>query len=212
MNTTIQNILTKRNIALILTGLLITISIFTFVLLLTRRGQTPNPSDTSPTPTLFPLGTIPTEKSFTQQESLPGRTTADEIQQNPDLIDTTPLPDGNKQYNISSINPFRPTEIITKDGVAIFEKTVIPTDANNDGTLTIATIQQKFGSPDRVIQGSAEYGPHTNTFSYSPQGFVFIANPVSGSIYEFHSFIPMTTDQYLREFGGEIATEDRDYL
>lgn len=207
-----KNILNKKTLVFIASGVAIFLLIGLFLFLVLQRRQTEPPTKGDQTPTPFPLSQVRREKAFNQQNSIPGITKESEISDLPSVIKSEKINNNSTRFDFPSINPFRPTEIITENGIVIFEKTVIPSDPDAQSRLNLDTINGELGEPDQIISGSADYGPFNNTYSYSSKGFVFIANPENGFVYEIHSFVPMSTEQYIQKFGGSIQSKSEERL
>lgn len=206
------SLIDKRRAILIGTGVLLIAAVILFIFSLLQLTTDPSRREDTPIPTSYPLSQIRQKETFNQQNSLPGVTQESEVARKPNIINQNELGNGMTEYNINSINPFRPTEIVTKDGIVIFERTIVPSDPNAQERLNLNMVKGKLGEPDQIITGSSSYGPFNNTYSYSSKGFVFIANPQSHDVYEIHSFIPMSTKQYLESFGETIISEHEEKL
>lgn len=105
-------------------------------------------------------------------------------------------------------NPFRSDEVITNNqGFVVFEKITIPENNTTTGSIKISTFIQQHGEAERTIQGSADYGPFSNTYVYAGKGFTVIANPSTGTVQEIQLYQPLSVDEYLKTYGGTIETE-----
>src|SRR3989338_3553684 len=74
------------------------------------------------------------------QNSLPGKTSEEEVKQLANIQKVTELTDGSKRYDLKSINPFLPSQIITKDEKVVFEKNIIPSDPGSANRLTLPAV------------------------------------------------------------------------
>lgn len=108
-------------------------------------------------------------------------------------------------YKLNSILPQRPNEIKTENGVAVFERIIIPADnPNAPGHVKISQMLAMFGQPDTIIQGSQFYGKFSSTYIYGKKGLAFIGNSNTNDVYEVHLFVPMTVEEYIKKHGGDI--------
>jgi len=142
------------------------------------------------------------------QNSLPGKTSEEEVKQLANIQKVTELTDGSKRYDLKSINPFLPSQIITKDEKVVFEKNIIPSDPGSANRLTLPEVKKIHGEPDIIILGTQDYGEFNNTYSYASKGFVIIASPATGDVFETQVFAPMPTDEYIKRFNIKISNQE----
>lgn len=154
-----------------------------------------------PTPTEAPA---PARKISPLQKTIIGRTTNKEVENFPGLIGKETFPSGETQYSFSSLLISRPNQVVTKGNLAVFERIIVPEKPTETGYAKISQMTKPFGNPEKIIQGSAYYGPFTSIYIYTNKGFAFIANPNTDEVYELHIFSPMNPDEYRRLFGKDI--------
>lgn len=138
------------------------------------------------------------------QKSIIGKTTADEVERLPRLQKKEVVPNGNTKYEFAAFVPQRPNEIITKDGISVFERIDVPQNPQAEGYVKLAQFIMQYGQPEKVIQGSAFFGPFVSTYIYSHQGFSFIGNPHTDEVYEIQVFTPITVASYIEMYGDDI--------
>lgn len=172
--------------------------------------KTQNPSTvpiTTPTP-YYKAGSqnSTTEKIYSLQKTIINSTQDSQIKNLPDIIKTETLTNGERKYSLNSPVPIsRPNLILTKNGVSIFERTITnETDPNSKDYIAISQYQSIFGDPDKVIKRSKYYGDFMNTYIYASRGFALIGNPNTDEVYEVQAFVPMSTDQYVQQYGQDL--------
>lgn len=133
-----------------------------------------------------------------------GRTKETEIEKLSGHIKQEVLPNGDVKHEFSSAVSIRPDTIITKGGVAVFERIDVPQNPKAVGYAKISQAVKAYGEAEKVIQGSAFFGPFTSTFIYSSRGFAFIANPHTDEVYEIQVFTPMPVASYIEMYGDDI--------
>lgn len=192
---------------LILIGIYIFLLIaFPLVVILLRSKNTPHSNQPStPTITQYPISPPTTrshEKISSYFSTVIGSTTENEIQNNINYSFSQTLPDGSHVYVKKSLNPGVDDEITTKNGVVNFEKAVT---VNNEYIHPeVSTYQNKYGKPDKVIQGSKIWGSHETFYIYSSKGFTLIANPFTQEIDVIQQYSPTTVDNYIATWGSDI--------
>lgn len=124
-----------------------------------------------------------------------------------DIIESTTLPSGETQHLITSELISRPDEIITKEGVVVYERVLLPENPTENGYETFSSIELGFGTPDLVLEGSDFYGWNIESRIYSSKGFTAIGNPNTGEIYELQFYEPMPAEEYVNLYGEDINTE-----
>lgn len=101
-------------------------------------------------------------------------------------------------YTIKSPIPGQTDEIRIKNGVVIFERV-------NTKTITITSlpnienIEKKYGKPELVVDNVGE-GFYTSLYLYASKGFAVLANRFTKSVYEVQRFIPMSIDEYKKNY------------
>lgn len=167
----------------------------------------PNKIPVSITPTgINPQAQIVTiSNSITPlQKAEPGITTDNQINVLSNLIKKATLPDGSNSYTFPSEITVRPDEVVTKNGVAVFEKELIPEEHDATGYALISQYTTKYGQPEKMIQGSKFYGWFIITYIYAQKGFAFLGNPNTDEVYEIHIFQPMSTEKYMQQYGQDL--------
>lgn len=191
----------------------ITIVVFALIIINFLNSNTKStqslqaPTTITPTPYYKsgPLNST-TERIYPLQKTIINITQDSDIQALPDIIKTEILPNGEKRYSLTSPVPLsRPNLILTQNGVAIFER-IITNEANPSSKdyATVSEYKNLFGNPEKTIKGSKYYGNFMNTYVYSSRGFAFIGNPNTDETYEVQTFVPMSADQYMKQYGQDI--------
>jgi hypothetical protein len=153
------------------------------------------------TPTPVKVPSTPFRKLFVTEIN---KTTQQIVEALPNRLQREQLSDGTLLYTFTSPITSRPQEIRLNNNVVTYERLVLPDTALFEG-YSIAYYKKTHGNPDREIQGSKFYEWIGTTYIYAKEGFAFIGNPHTDEIYEFHQFIPMAVDDYLRLYGQDIA-------
>lgn len=200
----------KKKIYLIASVILGTIIFAIFIVLILARFSKPQnntPVVEVPNPTAFPINhsssTIPYVKTII------GKTTEEEVKELPNLKEIKQLPDDKTDYLYTTKSKLRNSEIIVKDNLVVFEKSVLISDANTHPTLS--PFFEKYGTPEKEVKGSQRYGAFAKTYIYASKGFTLIGNPDTDELLEIHTFYPTTPDQYISLWGSdikEIKTEE----
>ena len=172
------------------------ISVVVLVALAIELSSLGKPEPTPPTVKTPPVSTL--------QKSIIGKTTTSEIERLPRVEKKETLPNGDTRYELTSFIPQRPDEIITKGGVSVFERIDVPQNPKALGYARITQFVKVYGQPEKLIQGSAFFGPFTSTYIYSTRGFAFIANPHTDEIYEIQVFASMPVASYIEMYGDDI--------
>lgn len=131
-----------------------------------------------------------------------GQTTDTQITSLPNIKSINPLPNGNTQYLFPSKYSHLNNEIVTKDNKVVFKKiiTVVP----EQPAPQISSYITKYGSPDSEHTGSKQYGRFIKTYIFASKGFALVVNFPTGEVYEIHTFLPTTVDDYLNNWGDDI--------
>lgn len=158
---------------------------------------TPSPTPYSFYPSLYP--TVP--KSPEEESNTPGSEILTDLEKQPGFIKKETITDGAIIYSFVSQNPTRPDLVITTaTQEPIFTRRLSSTNVPG---ATIAVYQRAYGEPDQVIKGSKIYGSNAATYVYSRVGLAFIADQLSGNVYEEHLFSRMSVTEYMRQFGNQ---------
>ncbi len=139
------------------------------------------------------------------QKTVPGKTTVQDVERTvPRILKKDVLPGGGVQYSFQSELISRPNQIQTKNGVAVFEKELIPENPSARGYVLISTYINSLGKPEKIIKGSNFYGWSINTYVYPNKGFAFIGNPNTDEVLEIHIFKPLSVEDYVKMYGEDI--------
>ncbi len=122
----------------------------------------------------------------------------------PGFKDKQTLPDGSVQYDYESPLSIRPNIIITKDDSIIYERELTPEQPSEKGYAIISDYLNRFGQPDVIVQGSHFYDWMAKTYIYARRGFAFIGNPNTDEVYEFQFFKPMSSEDYIKNYGEDL--------
>lgn len=190
----------------ILIPLLILLSLVLLFGYFALKKQSVLPPVSYPTPTPVPLVYPSPQKIIISplQKTIIGKTTNREAENFPGLIGKETLPTGETQYSFFSSLLARPNQVVTRNNLAVFERILIVGDPTQTRYAKISQMTKSFGNPEKIIQGSAYYGPFTSTYIYGNKGFAFIANPNTDEVYELHIFSPMSPDEYQGLYGEDI--------
>lgn len=194
---------------LLLVGIILFIGITTiFSLIQKRQQETPSTAFPTPTPVQTRRPGLPSISASSYefspfQKTVIGNTTEQAVVSTIKISTKEVLPDGSTKYQMPSVNPLQPDEIISKNGVVVYEKTSTFTNADG-GFPSMASFAQVFGKPDEEIQGSAFYGPFAKTYIYATKGFALIANPNTDEVYEVQRFLPQSAASYKSVYGKDI--------
>lgn len=161
-----------------------------------------------PTPTVYDYHSSTPETSSYKfspfQKTVIGKTSDKEIDSLTSIISKEASSDGTITYLVKSVNSLQPDKVITKNGAVIYEDTSSFTDALG-GFPKTASYMDKFGNPEKKIDGSEKYGPFVSTYIYAEKGFSLIGNPNTDEVYEIQRFLPMPIVEYLNKYGSGIG-------
>ncbi len=192
----------KKNKALVIAAALIILFIYILILSITRTSQGPqNPTSPSPTRGVSSGGPVPTASTVVsiyepEQTWQPTKFSEGNIQSV--LIEKTQLSDGSTKYTYESENPQRPNEIIVKDGIVVYQRTLTPNKYIYNYTNTL-------GAPDYVFESSKFYGQGTMIYVYLNQGTAFVADDKTTIVKEQLLFRPTSFDEFKAKYGDDIA-------
>lgn len=143
------------------------------------------------------------------QKTIPGKTTAQEIEQKISIRTKQSLENNKTSYTIESPLITRPDQIITQNNEVIFERVVLV--KNQQEVTNISSITAKLGPPEKAFTGSKYYGHQIRTYIYASKGLAFIAatNDATNEmeIYEIQTFIPTSVENYMKEYGEDILLD-----
>lgn len=131
-----------------------------------------------------------------------GKTSDQEVAKLNNLKQKQVLPNGSIQYSFNS--PLLKTDnlVVTRGGVVVFKRVFPGTD---DWDLPRVTDYiSQHGNPERELTGSKNWGRFIKTYIYASQGFTFVGNPLSDEVVEIQSYLSMTVDEYITEWGQDI--------
>lgn len=162
-----------------------------------------------PTPTPYKTkSNAPSSSSYSFspfQKTIIGQTTDEELSFFATIIDQSTSANGITTYNVKSVNPIRPDQIITKNKVVVFEKTSTFT-SDYGGFPKSSFFIKTFGQPEEKIQGHSFYGEFATTYVFAKKGFSLVVNPFTDEVYEIQRFYPSSTNEYKEKYGSDMKT------
>lgn len=191
----------------IFAGIIIICLIFIPILFWLLPSQTTGPEEGLLTPTLQPGEFPATQNVSPLQKAVIGKTTEEQVNKLPGLLNREVFPDGQIKYNFESPLSLRPNEIILKNGRVVYERELTPEEPSLVGYTTLSEMTQRFGNPDKVFEGSKFYGWPLKQYIYSTHGFSFVANPNNNEVYEMNFFEPMSVPEYEARYGQDITID-----
>lgn len=105
-------------------------------------------------------------------------------------------------YLIRSSEPGEIDEIRTRNGIVIFEKT--STETATAPLPNLDQIFSKYGKPEYVKDKVGE-GFYMSAYIYPSKGIAIYANRYTKSVYEIQRFIPMSLEDYVRQYGENLS-------
>lgn len=108
------------------------------------------------------------------------------------------LPDSSVKYSYESTNPNRPNEIIVKNNIIIYQRSII-------NSKYIFHYTNTMGAPDYVFQSSRFYGGNTMTYVYLEEGTAFVADAKTTLVKEQLSFQPTSLEDFKQKYAQDIA-------
>lgn len=145
-----------------------------------------------------------TEIPSQNQSTIIGKKITPDVEKRLDLIDKQASSEGTTIYSLNSQNTIRTDQIITQNDQIIFQRTYVPENPNDPNHLLISKMLEKYGEPDKTIQGSRLWGPFMKTYIYNTKGIAFIGNPNTDEVYEFQNFTLISLEEYLQKYGDDI--------
>ncbi len=184
--------------------LLVFIPLLFFIM--SPQQQAPIPAPEKETPiTVAPTIIEPPQTVSPLQKAIIGVTTNQELENLPAYIGKETNAAGETNYTYLSEITIRPNNVITdKNGVALFERILIPEDPEETGYATISEFKNKYGEPETVLKGSKFYSWVIETYFYGKLGMAVVGNPNTDEVYEIHRFLPMTVEKYMADFGEDL--------
>lgn len=194
-----------------ITVIVLILILFVFLLLilffvnsrLSKKSTIPVVPIASPTPS-SPTFASNAPTGLPLQRSTINKTTDAEVKQLSGLAGSSVQPDGSTVYNFSSPLSDRADQIITKNGVAEFEREILPLEASSTGHSSISSLVSQYGQPDMKVQGSKYYDWSATTYIYANKGLAFIGNQNSDTVFEIQVFLPTSVDQYTQQYGQDL--------
>lgn len=201
--------LPKRTAILILILVVLALALYSISFFRDKRKPLPNPVvffSPSPSPaTSIQANLVNRNKISVLQKSEIGKTTSEEVEKKYEILKKQTLEDGGARYSIASSLDARPNEIVLRNNRATFERTILLTDDLSFQYPKSSELIQQFGQPNKIIQGSSFYGYNVKTYIYPDLGLAFIAEEGSENVFEVQTFIPVSFDEYMQKYGGDIV-------
>lgn len=149
---------------------------------------------------------IPTQQNlvFPLQRTIPGQKISQEAEKRLDITKKETSDEGKSIYSLQSQNPIRTDQIITQNNQVIFERIYVPENPNDPNHLLISSMLEKYGQPEKTVQGSKLWGPFIMLYVYSSKGLAFIGNPNTNEVYELQTFTPLSAEEYIQRYGDDI--------
>lgn len=166
-----------------------------------------------PSSTSQPAATITPSPTTSAVPTVINRGNSSEVHENERLYETNPQLQKKEQqsdniikYTIASGVSNRPNIIIVQGDSQshIFERSITPPNAER---VSLSEYLGLWGQSEQTLQGSHFYGPQVAWYLYSTQGFAFAADPNKDSVLEVHTFAPMSTQEYLQQYGEDTLTK-----
>lgn len=181
-------------ITLIITGLII------YSVFLPGSNDTNNPF--TPQPTTYISDEEGKFRLTPFQKTIIGKTTEAEVEENNKILQKKNTRDSTI-YVIESATSNQTDEIITRNGTVVSERIDIFT--NKEGLPPkIATYEEKFGQPERILNQVSSLGKHISAYIYAKKGVTFFVNRYTKTIYRIHTFVPVTLEEYLNVYNNYI--------
>jgi hypothetical protein len=197
------NALTYNHGLFFLLCIAIILVVFVLIVALLGGGRK-NGTTSTPTPTNVPGGTSTQHKIAPSQKTIIEKTTKKEVEELPKVEGKSTLPNGATRYTFSSPIITRKNEVIVKDNHVVFERVLTPVSSKDPGYVLISDYEKEYGKPQQIIRGSHFYGNLIKTYIYADKGFVLIGNPFTDEVFEVHTFIPTTIENYIQLYGEDI--------
>ncbi len=137
------------------------------------------------------------------QKTVIGQTTVNELTQAYPGGKEQSIANGDSGYLLNSKLDARPNQVVFRNKISSFERTVIMGETGS-ASPKISDLILKYGQAERTIRGSKFYGRMMNTYIYSNKGLAFIGNPNTDEIFEIQTFLPITVEEYLSSYGEDI--------
>jgi len=191
-----------RKYRLFLIGLFLLLLIVPSIFSALRPARTPRTKTSEPIPTNAPVTQL---RILPLQKNIIGGKLETNFKDSPFYLGSSTLPNGDIKFNTESPIGSRPNEVITKNGIVVYEKDLTPQDPQSPDYVTLTSIFSSFGQPDRLIKGSKYYGAFLNQYIYASRGFSLVANPNNNEVYEMTFFEPTSVERYISKYGDDIT-------
>jgi hypothetical protein len=186
--------------------LVLFVLMFSFITFMnpSRQSREKQQAVATPTPYESLSQAVENDHYSTIQKTTVGETTDEEVEILPDVEEKEDLSDGRTLYSLESPYITRKNEILTQDGVVVFERILAPEQSSAPGHARISEYTRLLGDPQESLVGSRFYGPHVTTFIYADRGLALIGNTHTDEVFEIHTFTPTTVEQYRQLYGQDI--------
>lgn len=161
--------------------------------------QLPTPKTQNPSP----IPQVPMVSTL--QKTQPGKTTTAQLATLLSNAEKNQLADNQESFEYFNSSPIRPNQVITRDNNVVFEKVILPLDKNDPNYIRLDSALTTYGQPSQIIEGSYTYGPATSLYLFSSKGIALVGNPFTNTLFEIHTFVPITNERYLEQFGKEFG-------
>lgn len=168
--------------------------------LFSQKPTNPSSSSIIPTPTPVPY-TRQNNGTFTftpLQKTTINKTTNKEIEEEQRVLNKSirgPI----TVYEVPSATPQETDEIRTQDGIVVFESVNLFNDKAGMPPK-VSVYEKEFGEPEKILKSVSEMGLHISAHIYAKDGFTLFVNHNTNTVYEIHRFIPMSTEEYERQY------------
>lgn len=174
-----------------------------FVLIVVLLSGLGGGGKATPTPNV-PGGTSTQHKISPTQKTIIEKTTKNNVESLPGITGKTTLSNGATRYTFASPLVSRKNEVIVKDNQVIFERILVPESSKDPGYVRISQYEKEYGKPQQIIRGSRFYGNLIRTYIYADKGFALIGNPITDEVFEVHTFLPTSVENYIQQYGEDI--------
>ena len=117
---------------------------------------------------------------------------------------TSTLPDGSLRYSYDSDTPNRPTIIIVKNGIKIFQRITMYNTSMGAPTVSGDT-------PEYIAHGSSFWGQNAVTYIYLSKGFAYVGDPSTNHVFEQIIFQPIGVNEFKQKYGDDIVGDLKKY-
>ncbi len=127
------------------------------------------------------------------------------LTQKANYIGEKTLDDGSVEYSFKPISGGSNDLVIVKDGIVIFEKTT-PINERLEYP-SVEDYLNKLGTAEKIIQGSKDGNPFTVFHIFASKGVTLMSNPATKELYQIHTFLPTTFEEYMVKWGNQYIQE-----